>query len=616
MKINAKHLIDRFKRKLFLLILLCTFLPASNFGQTNMTSGDINYSAFSAHYHDSTYCYTNVMFDNNVTVSNSYAGDYIEVQDYSGYVLYSETNSMGDPMWNVSIPITDSDDFSDDEVIGGVLSSTVVSDIYMIIVDNDTLITNGSHAFSVTVPDACSYGNISGRVYIDGDDDCAYDNTIDSAINMMYMNPNPNYTNTPLFNSFIDYTNTGGYYEIRLQESWLNSYTIGINPAYEFIFPNSNCTPISYTSSTLPNNGLDFVLECADVDTWVTAGSGGVHAALPFNMYPAAANIGCEGVDGTLKLVLDPNVTYSAANSTNPADYIDGDTLFWDYTGLNNVSGNYYWNTFNGGIELTPNATVNTGDTLCFELITGVPANDINPNNNERTVCLPVVAAYDPNVKKVIPAGTGAEGFIPVSTPELIYTIHFQNTGTADAINVRVRDTIEAYIDPSSLIILDASHNMTPEWVESNIVDFKFNNIYLPDSASDPAGSQGFVMFKIDMEQGLSEGTEIKNRAHIYFDNNAPVTTEYALNTIEYQSTGGVEQNSNSDISLYPNPTDGIFYYKTNEQVQKMEIYSVDGIKILTTQDKKADLTEYPSGLYIVTIYTDEGVITRKLMKK
>ena len=56
-------------------------------------------------------------------------------------------------------------------------------------------------------------------------------------------------------------------------------------------------------------------------------------------------------------------------------------------------------------------------------------------------------------------------------------------------------------------------------------LDFKFPNIMLPDSASNPAGSQGFVQYRIKPKANLPLGTQIENTAHIYFDYNAAITT-------------------------------------------------------------------------------------------
>ncbi|MEX1002325.1 MAG: T9SS type A sorting domain-containing protein [Crocinitomicaceae bacterium] len=593
------------------IIVIATVFMSSNL-LFSQTQGDIQHFTSDTHTHDSTNCSTNIIVDHTAIISNSFLGDSIIVKDGGGGVIYEEENTSGSASWMVNIPYPDFWMEGDINISGGALNMLVPSNIYKIISGPDTLYA-ASHFFSQPIPDACAYNTVEGQVYIDNDNDCSY-NTGDSAIFNLNVSPSGNWSNTPFDGYNGGYTNGSGNYTATIQESWLVDYSVSVPSYYQFIFPNSTCTPLSYTFSSLPQTGVDFVLECADVDTYVSGTPGGnVHAALPFQFYASASNIGCDQVSGTLKLVLDTDVTYNAVNSSNPADYTNGDTLFWDYTNLNNIAGGAYWNSIVGGIELMPNPSVNTGDTLCFEIMTGVPGNDIDPTNNSKSICFPVVAAYDPNIKNVTPAGTGQEGFIPANTVELEYTIHFQNTGTADAINIKITDTLENHIIPSSLRIIDASHAMTPEWVSSNVIDFNFNNIYLPDSNANEPESHGFVKFKIDMEQGLAEGTEIKNKVYIYFDNNPAVITDYALNTIEY--TSSIEYNEFSDVTLYPNPTTGVCYVQGVEDLQKIEVISISGKVLTQTTNKKIDLSDYPKGIYLIQLYTSDKVLTKKLIK-
>jgi len=600
-------MIIKFKPILFVALFTSAGLSAQ-------TVGDLNHFSMTSSYnHDSTSCSTSMMVDHNILIMNSFIGDSIKAIDFSGQVLFALENTSGVTPWNLMIPMPDFWTESDIVISGGMLNTMVPSMINKFISGPDTVYI-APHFFSQLITDACSYGTVTGQVFIDNNTNCTY-NAGDSAIFSLWMYPQINFINTPYIPYYSGNTDISGNYTINIQESWMVDYVVSVPSIYQFIFPNSLCTPLSYSFSSLPQTGVDFVLECADIDTYVSGNTGGnVHAALPFNFYPAVANIGCDQVSGTLKLVLDPNVTYNSLGSSNPADYIIGDTLYWDYVNLNNIAGGAYWNSLVGGIELMPNVSVVTGDVLCFEIITAVPGNDIEPLNNTTTICVPVVAAYDPNIKEVTPAGTGVEGFIPASTPKLKYTIHFQNTGTASAINVKVIDTLEANLLPASFHILSSSHNMIPEWLSPNVVRFNFNNINLPDSTSNEPDSHGFLEFEIDMAQGLPEGTEIKNQADIYFDFNPAVTTDNALNTIAF--TTGVDENKNSALTIYPNPTNGLVYVKSSELIDKVEVIDLNGKVISTSISKTIDLSDLPKGIYFIKVYTQSSIKTEKLVKQ
>ncbi|MBA3514349.1 MAG: hypothetical protein H0T77_08245, partial [Pyrinomonadaceae bacterium] len=55
---------------------------------------------------------------------------------------------------------------------------------------------------------------------------------------------------------------------------------------------------------------------------------------------------------------------------------------------------------------------------------------------------------------------------------------------------------------------------------------------FLPPNKNTPEG-EGAVTFTVQAKPGLAEGTEIRNKARIVFDTNAPIDTPEWLNTID-----------------------------------------------------------------------------------
>ncbi|MBW8050207.1 MAG: PKD domain-containing protein [Cytophagales bacterium] len=139
----------------------------------------------------------------------------------------------------------------------------------------------------------------------------------------------------------------------------------------------------------------------------------------------------------------------------------------------------------------------------------------------------------DPNDKMLVsPQGVGVCHTI-LKTDALIYQINFQNVGTAPAHNVVILDTLDpAKLDVFTLSLLHTSHPAAFTLTPQGILTFIFNNINLPDSATDLAGSAGFVKFSIQPVSNIAPGTVIDNTAAIYFDSNDPVITNTVMNTI------------------------------------------------------------------------------------
>lgn len=571
--------------------------------------------------HNNQQCYSDVLAEMNIYISNSFVNDTVKMIDWQGNVITQSVNISGDVYWNpVNFQYPRS--IYDGDVYGNSGNIPFDHGIHKIISDDDTLYLYSFMDVFVYVPNTCDYNTVSGRIYVDNDNDCTFSSG-DESIIWIYPSVTPNYTYAP-FHSGTTWGNNNGLYQVRLQESWLIDYTVNIPSIYQFAFMPSPCFQSGYTFTSLPQANVDFPFLCSDLDTRVSMSTTSARPAIPFYMHPRVYNIGCTPVSGTLKLKLDPNVVYDPTNSSNPADLVSGDTLIWNYVNLNNLANNNqgYFNLFLGGIELTPTLAVNIGDVLTFELMTEVHPDDVDPSNNSYTFSVPIVNSYDPNIKEVSPKGEGAEGFISPTTEKLTYTIHFQNTGTAEAINISVIDTLEENLLPRTLRILETSHQMTPEWLNEHTIRFRFPNINLPDSTSNEPQSHGFVRFEVAMEQDLDPGTEIKNKVEIYFDTNEPIVTNVALNTIEFPSGLSVEDLQLSGLKVYPNPTDGVVNFELKKSMDaELLITDITG-KVIYQQRHAAtsvvqvNTEKMVQGIYVYELrdLTNGGTSAGKLM--
>lgn len=236
--------------------------------------------------------------------------------------------------------------------------------------------------------------------------------------------------------------------------------------------------------------------------------------------------------------------------------------------------------------------------------------------------CDEVVNSYDPNDKINAPMGTGIAHNTPIGA-KLEYTIRFQNTGTASAIDIKLLDTLSQFLDVTSVHAGASSHPYNFRIYGSGILEFTFPGINLPDSNANEPASHGFVKFSVDQKQGIAEGTRIENSAAIYFDNNAPVITPIAFNTIGI-ATSTTEPWGNlllKDIKLYPNPAHDRFTVEWPSEKGNATITVMDlaGRKLMSTSAigghgtsrYAMDVSALPSAVYFVKIDTGtrHGVI-------
>ena len=505
---------------------------------------------------------------------------------------------------------------TDDQVSGGYAS--FVGPLNKVISGADTVL-NVINFFQIPVPNPCIYSTLDGRIYLDYNNDCSF-NGSDVPLNSVGVSISET-LNSPSMTS-VGYGSTSdgsGNYTTNVLKSWMTGATISIPAYYQFIFPSTTCSPVSYSFTSLPQVHADFSLQCTSlIDVQCYAGSNGVvRPNMPFMLHPYVSNTGCNLASGVLKLVLDPNVVYNAGMSTNPATTVVGDTLMWNYVNLTSLSNGAYWNSFMSSIYLTPTTAVTSGDTLCFRIFTNVLAGDVNAANNDYYICLPVVNSYDPNDKEVSPKGTGTAGNIPLATSELTYTIHFQNTGTAPAYNVSITDTLDTDIAINSLRILGVSYNVSPQSLAPNVVNFDFNNIMLPASSFNEPGSHGFIRFSVRLKPALALGTVIQNEARIFFDSNPAIITNTTTNTLA--NIIGIEELAPKVlVSVYPNPTSDIttFSLQSDNMPLSYTFQLMDVLGNIVTSMPDISDSQFTvsrrglsNGMYFYKIYSTKGVM-------
>ncbi|MBL7827372.1 MAG: hypothetical protein JNJ57_12115 [Saprospiraceae bacterium] len=228
------------------------------------------------------------------------------------------------------------------------------------------------------------------------------------------------------------------------------------------------------------------------------------------------------------------------------------------------------WNIFNCG----GNSNSNSGF--------GGPA---GPYTHQE--CFAISNSFDPNDKSASPEGNGPQHFVHPGTP-LEYRIRFQNTGNDTAFLVVIRDTLSQHFNFGKIEPRTASHRYEYAQINDSILQFTFENILLPDSTTNPAGSQGFADFTIYPKDGLPDGTEVVNRAAIYFDFNEPIITNEVSRVYgKYVTVKIRESVLDVSVNVFPNPFMDQVTFEIPEQVvtgnESLQLFDAAG-RLLRTQ--------------------------------
>jgi hypothetical protein len=478
---------------------------------------------------------------------------------------------------------------------------------------------------SFTLSSTCAV--LAGRLYVDDNSNCIKD-AIEKGVQwtpILAINTSTSDT------SVAGWSNDTGYYYMNLLPG---TYTIVPNPVHYGSYGSwvdTNLVPScpstgTYTLTVVASGtySKDFAYSCKTISSYDASIVTSARCFVPgdstlIHLWGGSWSwyyfYTCMSLSTTVTLTLDSKLTYLSSCYGAVPSSVSGSTITWTLSSTKDVT------RFYSGIWVKTATTATIGDTIRnTAYIAPTAYTDPNLANNTHNYKKAVSSSYDPNVKEVAPAGYSANGYIPKNA-QLTYTIHFQNTGTAAAKNVTISDNIDNNLDLSSLHLLNATHNASM-YVSGRTVKFRFENINLPDSGTNMAGSMGAITYGILPKKGIAAGNTMKNTAAIYFDYNAPIITNTTLNTIELST--GIQNVSLGAFSakIFPNPANTELNIKaessSNYTVNMLDMLgrtvayenSNNGTVVIPTQN-------LGNGTYLVYIRDDKGnqLSTKVLVK-
>ena len=318
-------------------------------------------------------------------------------------------------------------------------------------------------------------------------------------------------------------------------------------------------------------------------------------------------NKGNQSLSGNIDFTFDDNVLDFVSTSILTNTEATGN-FTWNYTDLlpfETRTINVVFNV-NSPMETSP---INIGDILNFTVGINPVSGDETPSDNVYDYNEIVVGSFDPN-DKICMEGDIIE---PTMIGEYLhYNINFENTGTAAATFVVIKDEIDhTKFDMDTFQIMYGSHPMETR-IAGSKVEFIFDNINLgPDE-------KGNVVFKIKTKNSLIIGDSVTNKAEIFFDYNFPIVTNDAITTFQTLSINEFELDDS--IGVFPNPSNDIITIKSNTNISSLEIYDLQGrivsTRVVDENSSTIDISSLKSGVYFFKIKTELGAKVEKVIKQ
>lgn len=467
------------------------------------------------------------------------------------------------------------------------------------------------------------YCTIEGTVYNDTNSNCTHDAG------------EPGIRHAQVFCTGIGYTYTdaNGHYSFMVPSG---TYTITqtVMPYYPLAACQVNNIPVTATAATGCVNTVDFANVGFPIHN-MRISTSSLTSAVPGSTYLQRVAIINEGTvsEDTAGVSYRPDGQLPAPVSFTPSGIFGGSGNYTT-TGLGAIipgAEQVFTIAYNVPTNMSTGGTVGFRDTVGWNYTAAASwADDHTPGNNVANYQTTVVTTATPIFKEVTPRGTGAAGIIYTTDSVLEFTIHFQNTTNSTVQNVVILDTLDSDLDWTTLhpVTQSAPCKVTvyPSGSQK-VARFEFNNINLEPAVAEDVRTHGMVTYSIEQLPGLTPGTQIRNRASIYMDYNAPVHTNSTLNTIgatgpvATTSTTGTTVNS---LMVYPNPAASSFHAVvsseqataatltvtdiTGRTVAQRAITLVKGAQTITT-----DISHLAPGMYLINVLANGRVYTQKL---
>lgn len=372
-----------------------------------------------------------------------------------------------------------------------------------------TVIINKTHILDF--PLQRKFG-IYGRVYLDRNNNCIFDNNDLPIANTKVMADSLN---------MVAMTDNEGLYLLPITKPGAYKIKCLYNPDYlniKCLF--SNEINVTISKDTVWENN-DFGVSINDNFTNIS-----VSTSLGFMRrgQNTEFKVYCDNLGKKTMYDIDLNIPLPAhfdlkINNTKVAN--GGDTFKIHIDSLQRGQNLTYSYT-----SFIDTAHFKMNQTVCIDIFTDslTLLHDSIKQNNKYKACGKVMYQFEPNEKLV----TALEDKTALDT-YTDYTVYFQNEGKDTAFNVTVTDTInEQYLNLKDFALI-WSQASCRSYIVGNVIYFKFDQIKLPPKSLAGDKSISSFCFRLGLNSKTDHEKSFKNRVSVYYDFEAPVLTKHAI---------------------------------------------------------------------------------------
>ena len=99
-------------------------------------------------------------------------------------------------------------------------------------------------------------------------------------------------------------------------------------------------------------------------------------------------------------------------------------------------------------------------------------------------------------------------------------------------------------------------------------------------------------------------------------DMNTSALYSASVDKFYYQNTADVNEVVVAEASISPNPASDFIAIKTNDEIEQIAIYSINGNVMLTQNSGDISIAHLPAGVYIAKVKTATGFAQARFVKQ
>lgn len=165
----------------------------------------------------------------------------------------------------------------------------------------------------------------------------------------------------------------------------------------------------------------------------------------------------------------------------------------------------------------------------------------------------------------------------------------------------------------------DPTQKIKVDFTSFNL-ELDYDYLYVYDGSDTNAPDLSFGGFTGDFIPGPFESTASDGTLTFRFYSDQGVVSSGWNATVSCTASLGINDTSFLDFSYYPNPTNGIVTIKSNQQIQDVKVYNIEGRllfeKSINDLNTQVDVSSFAIGTYFFKLKYDEKEVNFKILKQ